>query len=101
MVSSMIQSARDIRAGILNELDVHTRSLVTDPEVGTYAEEDFPRALAAFAATYSLYSTLVKTLHLSSDERYAYQDLSDDEQMVFARVKHNLKILNLLYGTEA
>jgi hypothetical protein len=94
---SMIDSARVLRNAIIEEIDRHVTELVTDPDVATHDKADIQIALHTINEQWKTTERSITMLQNAGaltppgPERAGLGAIAK-------RVRHNLKILNLLYG---
>lgn len=97
-------AAQDIRSSTIVQLDYQTRTLMNDPDAGEFVGGNSPAVvqtgLSVLNETMDWYEKLVTQTHNGRLAPYAARDLPEDEQDAYKNAKHQLKVLNALYGPQ-
>lgn len=96
---SFYSATRDIRASTIFQLEHRTRELVNDPDAGQFVSGNSPAVvetgLSVLNETMTWYLKMV-TATLGSGRTES--SLPDDERMALKNARHQLRVLNALYG---
>jgi hypothetical protein len=102
MSVSFYSAAQDLRSNLIHQLDHLTRALAMDSEAGEYVSGNGPAAiqtgLSVLNETMTWYEKLVTQTYNGRAASYAARDLPEDEQTAYRNTRHQLKVLNALYG---
>jgi hypothetical protein len=90
-------ATRDIRASTIFQLEHRTRELVNDPDSGRFVSGNSPAVveagLSVLNETMAWYLKMVTTTSGRTES-----SLPDDEREALKNARHQLRVLNALYG---
>jgi hypothetical protein len=104
MQTSFREQSQAIRSQLIYEIELRTGVLVQDPNIGRVTGSNPSKDIAAGLATVNAFMEAYEaSVRAGGDVRdaartYAFVNLPEEEKERYEQARHNLRILNALYG---
>lgn len=99
MPESPIEAVSAYRAEQITSLAEVAERLLLSPDLPSTGKGE--RVANALWAQLESYEHLVRAIHTSSSDQYAFKDLSPAEAQSYKRALHSIKLLKQIYGPQS